>query len=176
MNKPTPSQELISEFKGNILTQGGKIGTAKIKQLLNWREEDFDWVKNYLLETGQIKLGRGRGGSLQVNTNEQQENFLSKIKQAQEEQQEQTETEETFDLESLKKKFKAIPEETSAFKPGMKVSRLQSHLFTTEEYAWKYMNHYVVTEVHDDKIFVVPKNVKGAEALPTKPVRFYTRN
>lgn len=175
MSKPTPSQEIINQFKGHVIAHGGKIGTSKIKELLNWSDADFDWVKSYLIENGHVKMGRGRGGSIQLNTPADQQVFLEKIKEAKEEKQEAQE-DEAFDLETLKGKFTALPEDVTAFKPGMKVSRLQSHLFSTEEYAWRYMNHYVVTEVQDDKIFVVPKNVKGADALPTKPVRFYVRH
>jgi len=175
MSKPTPGKELIHKFTGTIIGNNGKMGTSKLKDALGWSENDFDWVKTYLIDTGQVKVGRGRGGSIQINTPEEQKTQQTKIQETEAAKQEakNEEQEEIFNLDAIKNKYKLLPEDITAFKPGMKISRLPTHLYTNEEHVWKYMNHYIVTGIKDDNLIVVPRNVKGAEPIQTKPVRFY---
>jgi hypothetical protein len=173
MSKPTPGADLTNKFIGIILSHGGKMGAGKLREELKWRESDFDWVKTHLLSTGNVKMGRGRGGSIQVTQEQISKPAETHIVNLPESKLHPTDP-DAFDLIAEKQKYKPLPEDTSAFKPGMKVARLATHLYSNEEHAWKYMNHYVVTAVKEDKIFVVPKNVKGADPISTNPVRFYT--
>jgi hypothetical protein len=168
MSKPQPSQELIQKIIETLGANGGRMGNGKLRETLAWSEKDFEWVKAHLIEIGRAKSGRGRGGSLELLESEKK--FLP-IKKEQE--PEPAQTEEAFSLEDMKQKYRLLPEDVSAFKPGMKVSRLATHLYTTEENAWRYMNHYVVTEIKENKLLVTPRNVKGAAPIQTNPVRFY---
>jgi hypothetical protein len=168
MSKPQPSQELIQKITETLHSNGGRMGNGKLKETLAWSDKDFEWVKTHLIEIGRAKAGRGRGGSLELL--EAEKFFTPKNK---EEPEAPPQVEEIFNLDVVKQKYKLLPEDVAAFKPGMKVSRLATHLYTTEENAWKYMNHYVVTEIKDNKLMVTPRNVKGAAPIQTNPVRFY---
>jgi hypothetical protein len=168
MSKPQPSQELLQKITETLQTNGGRMGNGKLRETLGWSEKDFEWVKTHLIDIGRAKSGRGRGGSLELVDAEK---FFVPTKK--EEPAEPPPIEETFSLEAVKQKYKLLPEDIAAFKPGMKVSRLATHLYNTEENAWKYMNHYVVTGIIDGKLMVAPRNVKGAAPIQTNPVRFY---
>lgn len=176
MSKPTPGADLTTKFIGVIVGNGGKIGSGKLKETLGWSETDFEWVKTSLMGSGHIKMGRGRGGSIQATSTNHPSQKQSPLTPppAPSTQNYDNNENEPFDLATIKNRYKPVPENINAFTPGMKIVRLATHLYSSEENAWKYMNHYVVTSVKDDKIFVVPKNVKGAEAISTNPVKFYT--
>ena len=52
------------EFLGALEAVGGAAGNVRLRELLGWSQPDYDTVKGALLAAGQIKAGRGRGGSV----------------------------------------------------------------------------------------------------------------
>lgn len=49
---------------------GGSQGNGALRAELGWDEETYDVVKSQLLSEGRIKLGRGRGGSVSITSDE----------------------------------------------------------------------------------------------------------
>jgi type I restriction enzyme M protein len=54
-------QELLA-----LLTQHGGLGNTRARQLLGWDEATYDRVKQALVASGQVALGRGRGGTIRL--------------------------------------------------------------------------------------------------------------
>lgn len=183
MSRPTPDKTLQNKFIGSIINNGGSVGIQKLFHALNWSQADYEWVMEHLLQEGIVRRGRGRGGSLQLVNPEDREK-AAEIQNSKtpnpkgRPKKEITEgefEEEEFNLEEYKSKFVKLPDDPNAFKPGMKVYRLPSNLYLNESFAWRHMNSYVVDKVEDETLFVYPYNIKGAESMSTRPVRFYVR-
>jgi type I restriction enzyme M protein len=51
---------------------GGKAGNIKLREALGWAEDEYDVVRDALLEEGSIQKGRGRGGSVFMVGREQE--------------------------------------------------------------------------------------------------------
>jgi hypothetical protein len=195
MSKPTPGKDLTSKLLEAITGNGGSMGVQRLVEHLEWSQADFTWVQDHLINEGIIKRGRGRGGSLQLTDPEAKQaaqttfaletppkrrgrppankDFPFTTTTTMDDDQEGEL--EDFDLEAYKSKFKELPADLNAFKPGMKVYRLPRHLYTTEKFAWSNLSRYVVDHVDDGKVFVYQHNVKGAEVMSTRPVHFYVR-
>lgn len=54
----------IDELLALIPQDGSFIGNTKLRGLLQWDEEKFWKVRDYLIEKGKLNIGRGRGGSV----------------------------------------------------------------------------------------------------------------
>lgn len=54
-------QELIA-----LLQEHTSLGNGKARQLLGWDEATYEEVKQALVASGQVALGRGRGGSISL--------------------------------------------------------------------------------------------------------------
>jgi type I restriction enzyme M protein len=44
------------------------IGNLSFREQLGWREERYERAKEFLIESGKIIRGRGRGGSVSIAT------------------------------------------------------------------------------------------------------------
>ena len=64
---PTTDQEALQEdFLGALQALGGSAGNGRLRELLTWEEAPYEAVKASLLASGQLRLGRGRGGSVSL--------------------------------------------------------------------------------------------------------------
>ena len=64
---PIPDQEALhEEFFGALEALGGSAGNGKMRELLGWDEATYEAVKASLLASGQLRPGRGRGGSVSL--------------------------------------------------------------------------------------------------------------
>ena len=64
---PTTDQEALQEdFLGALQALGGSAGNGRLRELLSWEEAPYEAVKASLLASGQLRLGRGRGGSVSL--------------------------------------------------------------------------------------------------------------
>ena len=62
-----PDQEALhEEFFGALEALGGSAGNGKMRELLGWDEATYEAVKASLLASGQLRPGRGRGGSVSL--------------------------------------------------------------------------------------------------------------
>lgn len=173
-NKPTPDETLIKTFLDALTALGGKAGNKKLQDTLNLSLNDYEWVRDYLIHEGQLKTGRGRGGSVRILTGPEVEEARAAI-QAQEEAASVAAApkEEEFDLQEVKSRFKKLPDNIQAFKEGMHVVRPMMNMFS-EEGAWKYMKHYTVTRTMDGYVFVKPRpSRKDQVELSSPPEGFY---
>jgi len=62
----TDQEDLQEEFLGALQALGGSAGNGRLRELLTWEEAPYEAVKASLLATGQLRLGRGRGGSVSL--------------------------------------------------------------------------------------------------------------
>ena len=64
---PTIDQEALQkEFLGALEALGGSAGNGRLRELLSWEEARYEAVKALLLTSGQLRTGRGRGGSVSL--------------------------------------------------------------------------------------------------------------
>ncbi len=63
MPRPSDAQKFL-----NAIPDGESIGNIKLRSELGWESEKYERVRNDLVDQGSIKLGRGRGGSVQKVT------------------------------------------------------------------------------------------------------------
>lgn len=171
---PNPSEEVINKFLGTLTSLGGKSGNKKLQETLGYSEQDYTWVRDHLINQGQLKTGRGRGGSVQLLTGEEMEEAKAAIQAQQEEASVSVlPKDEEFNLEEVKSRFKKLPEDINAFKEGMHVVRPMLNMFK-EEGAWKYMKHYTVTRTMDGYVFVKPRpSRKDQVEISAPPEGFY---
>lgn len=54
------------EFLNALLELGGSAGNGRLRETLGWDEATYDGVRLALIDAGQIKPGRGRGGSVSL--------------------------------------------------------------------------------------------------------------
>jgi type I restriction enzyme M protein len=52
------------EFLDALRELGGSAGNGRLREALGWDEATYDGVRLALIDSGQIKPGRGRGGSV----------------------------------------------------------------------------------------------------------------
>ena len=57
------------EFLGALEALGGSAGNGKLRDLLGWAEASYEAVKEALVASGQLRTGRGRGGSVSLADN-----------------------------------------------------------------------------------------------------------
>lgn len=62
----TDPETLQEEFLGALEALGGSAGNGRLRELLTWEEAPYEAVKASLLASGQLRLGRGRGGSVSL--------------------------------------------------------------------------------------------------------------
>ena len=63
----TTDQEALQEdVLGALQALGGSAGNGRLRELLTWEEAPYEAVKASLLASGQLRLGRGRGGSVSL--------------------------------------------------------------------------------------------------------------
>ncbi len=62
----TSDSELCSSFLGGPPTNGASVGNGRLQRTLNWDEATYLRVKNLLIDEGQIRVGRGRGGTVSL--------------------------------------------------------------------------------------------------------------
>ena len=175
MNKPTPEQKTINQFIETLKSIGGKAGNKKLQETLQLNDTTYTWVRDYLIEEGQLKPGRGRGGSVKLLEGEEAQQAKEAI-QAKKEAASIAQTtieDEHFDLEEVKAKYKKLPDEITAFEQGMHVVRPMLNMFS-EERAWKHMKHYTVTKTMEGYVFVKPRPTKkDSIELSSPPEGFY---
>ena len=64
---PSTDQEALQEdFLGALEALGGSAGNGRLRHLLSWEEAPYEAVKASLLASGQLRPGRGRGGSVSL--------------------------------------------------------------------------------------------------------------
>ena len=64
---PTTDQEAQQEeFLGALQALGSSAGNGRLRELLTWEEAPYEAVKASLLASGQLRTGRGRGGSVSL--------------------------------------------------------------------------------------------------------------
>lgn len=64
--------EQRNQFLKALGELGGKAGNIKLREALGWAEDEYDVVRDALLEEGSIQKGRGRGGSVFMVGREQE--------------------------------------------------------------------------------------------------------
>lgn len=68
----TLSPEALTTYQETLLTHlranGGKAGNITLQSTLGWDAPTYEAVKNALLASGSLKSGRGRGGSVMLNS------------------------------------------------------------------------------------------------------------
>lgn len=64
--------EQRNQFMKALDELGGKAGNIKLREALGWAEDEYDVVRDALLEEGSIQKGRGRGGSVFMVGREQE--------------------------------------------------------------------------------------------------------
>jgi hypothetical protein len=178
MNKPTPGQELIDAFIGKLKEEGGQLGNGKLRSILGWSEEDYGWVRDAMIERGAIRIGRGRGGSVQLLDETERAQVQATRERVQEIREREREkiaeaprgdsyrAGPAFDLEKVKASYEPL-QDINDFKVGMHIMRVPKHLFAREEDAWHNMKHYIVLDVigdrvkveHKDNTFLLPETV-----------------
>lgn len=175
MTAPQPEQDTINEFIEALKNLGGKSGNKKLQTKLNMNDTTYTWIRDYLINEGQIKPGRGRGGSVKLLNEEEAQQAKQEIQEKQYKEQIKThETEEeNFNLEQIKNKYKEIPEDLNEFTPGMHVVRPMLNTLT-EHNAWRHMKHYTVTKTQEGFVFVKPLPTrKNQVELASPPTGFY---
>ena len=60
-----PNEQQL-ELLGALEALGGSTGNGKLRQLLGWDEPTYEGVKETLVATGELVLGRGRGGAVSL--------------------------------------------------------------------------------------------------------------
>lgn len=174
MSNPKPDESLINKFIGTLTGLGGKSGNKKLQQELNLNDIDYKWVRDHLVHDGQLKLGRGRGGSVQLLTGDEVLEARAAIQEREAASVTSSPREESeFKLEEVKSRFRKVPDKIDAFEPGMHVVRPMFSMFN-EHNAWKNIRHYTVTKTEEGYVFVRPiPNRKDSVELSSPPVGFY---
>ncbi len=49
-----------------LLRHNGSLGNGKARELLGWDEATYEQVKQAVVASGQVAIGRGRGGSISL--------------------------------------------------------------------------------------------------------------
>jgi len=174
VSTPTPSEDIINTFTQALADLGGQAGNKKLQDKLNMSDNDYLWVRDYLIHEGRLKPGRGRGGSVRLLTGAAAEQAKEQIRAKEEAASVSSiPMDDDFNLEAVKSKFRKLPEDVKAFEPGMHVVRPMVNMFN-EEGAWKYMKHYTVTRVQEGYVFVQPRpSRKDQVELSAPPEGFY---
>lgn len=166
-NKPTPKQEYVDQLLDTIEEMGGSAGNKKLQETLGLSDQDYTWIKEYVVDTGKVVPGRGRGGSLKLP------NMTSAPPKPKKELN--PDPPEEKPLEEIQAKYKKLPDDISAFKVGMKIIRPMLDMFS-EDYAWRHARTYKVTQVDRDRLYVVPHpNRKKEPELSALPRDFYEK-
>ena len=61
------SQELRDLFVASLLTLGGAAGNGRLREQLQWEDDQYRAVHAALIQDGKITAGRGRGGSVSLS-------------------------------------------------------------------------------------------------------------
>ena len=56
--------DATAEFLAMLVELGGHLGNQALRQALGWTDAEYDDIKQHLVETRKIAIGRGRGGSV----------------------------------------------------------------------------------------------------------------
>ncbi|MFF2048395.1 type I restriction-modification system subunit M [Stenotrophomonas bentonitica] len=64
-------EQLIERFIATLVVLGGNAGNQRLLEALGWKESTYQRIKQQLIEDGRVRLGRGRGGSVVLNTTTQ---------------------------------------------------------------------------------------------------------
>lgn len=184
VKNPTPPKKVIDKFITQLQAEGNSAGNKKLQEKLSLSDNDYSWVKDYLINEGVIVPGRGRGGSVKL-LNAEPQTAVTSIPKA---KKPKTEPVQTYDedyedntqpnepLEVIKSKYIKVKDDLSAFKKGMKVVRPMTSMFS-EEYAWNHSRTYIVTNVDNKYVYVQPHpNRKKEPELSALPRGFYTKN
>jgi type I restriction enzyme M protein len=62
----TDQEALKEELLGALEALGGSAGNGRLRELLGWEEAPYETVKASLLDSGRVRPGRGRGGSVSL--------------------------------------------------------------------------------------------------------------
>lgn len=184
MTKPEPNEHLINQLVNTVTAAGGSAGNQKLVQILGWSQTDYEWVRDYLIQQGTLRQGRGRGGSVQL-ADEKEKSKAKKLVATTEPKPRgrpakyslaYDEAQEEINIEAIKKMYVPLQEDLQAFHPGMTVYRTMNHMFTNEDFLWRNLRQYKVERVEQDKVYLSLKNVKDAPAEPTNKLsNFYVR-
>jgi len=187
MSKPTPGQEHIDAFVSMLKKEGGQLGNGRLRTILGWSEEDYGWVRDAMVERGVVRIGRGRGGSVQLldETERVQVQVTRELVQEIREREREKIVEAprvdsyragpTFDLEKVKAAYEPLPDDINAFKVGMHIMRVPKHLFAREEDAWHNIRHYTVLDIIGDRVKVEHKNNTFLLPETVPPRGFYRK-
>lgn len=174
---PTPSQELIDKFINELKSLGNSAGNKRLQGILNLSEKDYTWIKDYLITTGTIAPGRGRGGSVRlVEQQPQPEPAPTTEVEVQPDEASLTDETLTITVDTIKSKYQRLKDDIKSFKEGMKVVRPMIEDLS-EEYAWRHLRTYMITRTDDRNVYVVPHpNRKREPELQALPKGFYVKN
>lgn len=192
---PTPSQELIDKFINELKSLGNSAGNKRLQDTLNLSEKDYTWIKDYLITTGTIATGRGRGGSVRlvveigvavgdtvfrnsfiVEQESQPEPEPTTEVEVQPDEASLTDETLTITVDTIKSKYQRLKDDIKSFKEGMKVVRPMIEDLS-EEYAWRHLRTYMITRTDDRNVYVVPHpNRKREPELQALPKGFYVKN
>lgn len=64
----TSTEQLIERFIVTLTTLGGSAGNQRLLEALGWQDSTYQRIKQQLIEDGRVRPGRGRGGSVALNT------------------------------------------------------------------------------------------------------------
>lgn len=185
--KPNPSNELIETFVDMLKKEGGQAGNGKLRLNLGWSDEDYAWVRDHLIETGVVRIGRGRGGSVRLLEESERvtvQETRVKVQEMREREREKVaeaprgdsyRAGPTFDLEKVRAQYEPLPDDINAFKVGMHIMRVPRHLFTREEDAWHNLRHYNVVDIVGDRIKVEQRQNTFLLPETVAPKGFYRK-
>lgn len=72
----TSTEQLIERFITTLTSLGGSAGNQRLLEALGWQGSTYQRIKQQLIEDGQVRPGRGRGGSVALTTTAQVETFV----------------------------------------------------------------------------------------------------
>ncbi|WP_235433119.1 type I restriction-modification system subunit M [Pseudomonas frederiksbergensis] len=64
----TSTEQLIERFIAMLTSLGGNAGNQRLLEALGWQDNTYQRIKRQLIDVGQIRPGRGRGGSVVLAT------------------------------------------------------------------------------------------------------------
>ena len=67
----TSTEKLIERFIATLASLGGSAGNQRLLETLGWQESTYQRIKQQLIEDSRVRPGRGRGGSVALNTTAQ---------------------------------------------------------------------------------------------------------
>lgn len=71
------SEELVQEFLQTLQQLDGRAGNQKLREHLGWDEAVYDRVKAALVDREVVRLGRGRGGTVQLRSGEDEGGYAA---------------------------------------------------------------------------------------------------